>query len=406
MTTDKKYSEEMLEYLNTIEARPLDVKELVIDNDNPVWLWLVKHGGLIREEGLSTCYESAQRVNTLSKITGKLDLRLAVGRHRLKWKDQSFDVNITSNSDGSRETARVHLDNKESCEAFEDFLRNARERSIRKGGSESDQLVVKVINNGTWKKVTSYPKRRPESLITGDSTVDELLTDMRKFITSEEEYVNFGFPFKRNYLITGPPGAGKSSLITIAASELDMDICFISITAGMTEKDLCAAISALTNNSMLVLEDADVICTNAMNGNSSAQTALSVLTNVLDGTLHKHKLITVLTSANPEALENVLVRKGRIDYTCRLSNISKHQVKLMINNVFTDHHHCNALTERIWDKIERFELSSTTVAHFLFKHRHLDPTSINDTICNQLAEGTRTEHISDSKRGVPDNFYI
>jgi hypothetical protein len=408
MTSMPKYSEEMLDYLNKLESTPLNVKELLIDNDNPVWLWLVKYGSLIREEGLGTCYECSPRVITLSKLTGKLDLRLGIGRHRLKWNDQSFDVHITINQDNSVETARVHLGSKETCEAFEDFLRNAKERSIRKGGSECDQLVVKVFQNGMWKKATSYPKRRPESLITGDNTVDELLADMKKFIASEEEYAKFGFPFKRNFLVVGPPGSGKSSLIAIAASELDMDICFISITSGMTEKDLCSAISNISSNSILVLEDADVICNNAMKGNSSAQTALSVLTNVLDGTLHKHKLITVLTSANPLDLESVLVRKGRIDYTCRFTTMKKNQVELMVTNVFIKHglEKCQALSDRIWDNIKRLDLSSTTVAHFLFKHRNVVPSQIDSILCKQLSEGTKTEHICDSNKGMPDNFYI
>ena len=137
---------------------------------------------------------------------------------------------------------------------------------------------------------------------TGDDTVSDILTDMQNFVNNEQVYLDSGQPFKRNYLIIGPPGSGKSSLIAVAASVLNLDIHFISITPNMNEKNICGAISALTTDSLLVIEDIDILCTAAVAGNQGAAIALTSLTNILDGTLHKHKLITILTSAN-SALE-------------------------------------------------------------------------------------------------------
>lgn len=394
--------ESILEHLRELEARPLDVRELVIENDNPVWTWLLRYGSLIREKDAGTQYERADRIATLSKADGRLEVGLATGRHCLTWRNHTFEVVIVEH-DGSKESARIHLKDVETCAAFEDFLRYGRERSKRKGGSDTDKVVVRVIHNSKWLQVSTYPKRVPESIVTGDSTVNDLLLDMHKFIASEEDYIKYGRPFKRNVLIVGQAGSGKSSIITIMASELDLDICFISITPTMDEKNLCTAIGNLTNNSMLVIEDVDILCTTATTS-TGAQNALSVLTNVLDGTLHKHKLITVLTTTSPDALEGVLVRKGRIDYTCRLSPLNKTQVESMVKRVYHDIEGVESLTKLIWKQIESLKgVTATVLADFLFRHRNDKP---DDLDIAELAQGTHTEHILDGRKSIPDHFYM
>ena len=404
--------EASLSILRSSEDSRLVARELIIENDNPVWTLLMRFGALIKVASDRPQYERAQRIAGLPKGEERLELKLALGRHLLEWEGVCFDVCVQG-YDGGREEARVYLDDETAASAFFDFLCHAREHSRRKGGNELNKLVVKVMQKGFWRTVSSYPKRPLGSVVTGDNTVDDILNDMRQFIESEAEYVQFGFAFKRNYLIVGPPGSGKSSLVTLAASELDLDVCFISVTPGMDEKDICAAVSALTENSMLVIEDADVLCSSAFGGGSGANTALSVLTNVLDGTLHRHKLITVLTSAQPEALEAVLTRHGRIDYTCRLKTVTETQVRAMTEHVFHSNDgnsvdkaaSLSLLADRIWDQASTIgNVSSTTIAHFLFRHRHDNPSSINETICMELTKGTHTEHILDSRSHTSEMF--
>lgn len=400
-----------LALLRSAEDAPLLERELVVENDNPVWNLLLRFGALIRVPSEGLQYESAQRIANLPKGEDRLELKLANGRHLLEWDGVQFEVWVRA-FEGGREEARVFLRDKAASLSFFDFLRHSREYSRRKGGVDVDKLVVKIWQKGYWRAISSYPKRPMGSLVTGDNTVEELLSDMKRFAQSEDDYARFGFAFKRNYLIVGPPGSGKSSLVTLAASELDLDVCFISVTPGMDEKDICAAVSGLSDNSMLVIEDADVLCTSAITGGNGANTALSVLTNVLDGTLHRHKLITVLTSAQPDALEAVMTRHGRIDYTCRLKPIGQAQVRAMTEYVF-----CRAgcsvergvnvalLVDRIWDQVVRLgSVSSTTVAHFLFRHRDKDPGAIDGTTCNELTRGTHTEHILETRAYGTDMY--
>jgi chaperone BCS1 len=397
--------EKVIAYMRSLEAHPFNSPALVIENDNPVWTLLMRYGAYIREKPttVGSQYELADRVICLSRSDSTLELSLAIGKHRLNWRGTTFEVEIRAEE--NKEWARVYLeDDPIKCAAFEEFLRYARERSRRKGGSDIDKIVVKVMKGGTWTEMTSYPKRPSHTLITGDKTVQLMIDDMRDFLDSEEQFIAHGFPYKRNYLIIGPKGSGKSSMITVLASALDLDICFFTVTANMKEQDLCSAIRGISNKSMLVIEDAEILCKQASSG---AETALSVLTNVLDGTLHKHKLITILTSAEPGSLDNVLVRHGRIDYTARLDFVTKEQVELMTAQTFMKKDGYLQLAEKVWKHIHRLgDISSTVVARFLFHHRKKDPTSIDDECCEELSLGTHTKHISDGERAMPDHFYM
>lgn len=402
-TTDKSpLDEKYITLLRELEAEPLDVRELVIENDNPVWVWLMRCGALIRKKDGGPQYERADRITTLSRSDGRLERALAPGRHCLEWREWTFEVVVGPISgETSKETARILLKDQETCAAFEEFLRYARERGRRKGGSDADKVVVKVMNNQTWKQASVYPKRSPESVVTGDSTVTDLISHVRRFVDSEEDYVKYGRPFKCNVLITGFAGAGKSSLITVLASEFDRDICFISITPGMDEKNLGAAIANIGNNSMLVIEDVDVLCSSAMQS-SGAQNAMAVLTSVLDGTLHRHGMITILTTTCPDALEGVLVRHGRIDYTCRLKPLNPPQIHAMVARVFDKDH--NTLANKIVHQVDMLPgITATVLADFLFRHRHDDPNSLN---VGELSQGTHKDHILEGRSTATSTMFM
>lgn len=389
--------------LYDLDSKTIFVNKLYIENDNPVWVMLMRYGILIRKN--NPLSKNCARVQSLSR-SGRLELRLSAGYHCLEWDGHLFDIEIQSDKEGSREVAIINFTDEQNFHAFETFMKYARHQGRRKSEEYADKVVAKVLRTGVWRDASSYPKRKIESVIHGNNVPQQLVDDMRKFVQQEIEYNDFGFPFKRNYLIVGPPGSGKSSLIIAAASELDFDVCYLTITQNMTEQDLCAGIHALTDRSMLVIEDVDVICATATSGSRSAQAALAVLTNVLDGTLHRHGLITVLTSASPESLEDVLVRHGRIDYTARLSTLNKKQVGEMVKFAMsgTDDELQN-LTNRLWHHLKTLGASSTVLAHFLFKRRHKHPNDITSEECVLICQGTHKGHINDGL-GATTHMYF
>lgn len=67
-----------------------------------------------------------------------------------------------------------------------------------------------------------------------------------------------GIPYRRGYLLHGPPGCGKSSFITALAGELEFGICVLNLSErGLTDDRLNHLLSVAAQQSIILLEDVD-----------------------------------------------------------------------------------------------------------------------------------------------------
>jgi chaperone BCS1 len=67
-----------------------------------------------------------------------------------------------------------------------------------------------------------------------------------------------GIPYRRGYLLYGPPGSGKSSFIQALAGELGYNICLLNLSEpGLTDDRLNHLLGNTPERSILLLEDVD-----------------------------------------------------------------------------------------------------------------------------------------------------
>lgn len=374
-----------------------NVAELEVENDNPAWTLLVKYLPMICSDTSTAAVQTFNRDDTVVLRAPN------PGRLRCVWQGVAFTATLSREE--SREVCRLHG---AAVETIESFLSHARHLESTLKEETSDELVhCKVLRGGRWQIAARSKKRPLASFIALHGEAERLVEDCRAFLRTESEYARYGMPFKHNVLLVGPPGSGKSSLIMVLASELDFDVAFLTISADLTEREICGAIGLLTDKSILVLEDVDNICSAAQAGSQAAQASLAVLTSVLDGVLHRHGLITCLTSASPAALDNVLVREGRVDYTCRLEPPSRELVAAMATSLrpagerSEDPTAYDAWFERVWSHIESRGggLSNTVVMQFLFRHRQRALADF-ESVYRELTLDTRQEHIESAAAGM------
>jgi chaperone BCS1 len=151
------------------------------------------------------------------------------------------------------------------------------------------------------------------------------LKDVRDFIDCKDWYISMNVPWRRGYLITGPPGNGKSSLVTAIASEIGFEILVMNL-GQVDEEDIVNLMSDVSENSIVLLEDIDCAF---VEREGKKSISLSTLLNLLDGVNACEGRIVVMTSNHPERLDPALIRPGRIDVQVELPNATAHQIEQM-----------------------------------------------------------------------------
>ncbi len=67
---------------------------------------------------------------------------------------------------------------------------------------------------------------------------------------------SIGIPYRRGYLLHGPPGSGKSSFIQALAGQLEYNICILNLSErGLTVDKLNHLFANAPERSIVLLED-------------------------------------------------------------------------------------------------------------------------------------------------------
>jgi mitochondrial chaperone BCS1 len=206
-----------------------------------------------------------------------------------------------------------------------------------------------------WDYVKGYSPRVLDSVVLEPGEREHLLQDVAQFRRSKQRYARLGVPYHRGYLFHGPPGTGKTSLVSALAAHFGLSIYTINL-ADFTDRSLMSAVNQVPRNSVLLFEDVDCMrgsqsraafdsaggqygsATVSAKENVSAQNGitLSGLLNVLDGFYAPTGVLFVMTTNHVEKLDQALLRPGRIDYKLYLGKASDHQKVELYRRFFPD----------------------------------------------------------------------
>jgi chaperone BCS1 len=123
-----------------------------------------------------------------------------------------------------------------------------------------------------------------------------------------------GIPYRRGYLLHGPPGTGKTSLVAALAGALQLPIYVASLGSGRLSDDSFAeALAGAAKRCVLLLEDVDAAFGAARDAQHGGGLTFSGVLNALDGVAAQEGRLLFLTTNHPERLDAALVRPGRVD---------------------------------------------------------------------------------------------
>ena len=173
---------------------------------------------------------------------------------------------------------------------------------------------------GAWQKALEKPKRAKASVVLDRDLSDFLVADARKFLGRAEWYMRRGIPYRRGYLLSGPPGTGKTSFCQVLAGELDADLCLLTLTdSDLTDTLLAESMRDAPAGSIILLEDVDAVFVERSSAESKSNkrqgVSFSGLLNAIDGVASQEGRIFIMTTNHAEKLDAALKRPGRCDVT-------------------------------------------------------------------------------------------
>jgi chaperone BCS1 len=213
---------------------------------------------------------------------------------------------------------------------------------------------------------------RPFStVILNDKVKQDLIEDVTDYLNpaTRRWYSNRGIPYRRGYLLHGPPGTGKSSLSLALAGFFKMRIYIVSLSSvTANEENLASLFAELPRRCVVLLEDIDTAGLthtrddqtqgDANNADSTAnetsttskirkipgapqppnpatgRLSLSGLLNILDGVASQEGRVLIMTTNHIEKLDKALIRPGRVDMIVKFDRADEGMVAQIFRSLY------------------------------------------------------------------------
>lgn len=134
----------------------------------------------------------------------------------------------------------------------------------------------------------------------------------------------------------GPPGNGKTSTVFALASEFNMPICVLSLSAVDSDGQLQKLIAATPPNALLLIEDVDATFQQrekTPEGGFRGVTFSGVL-NAIDGAMTPSGQVVVMSTNHRDRLDPALIRPGRVDLQVEFPNATRGMAEEMFRRFF------------------------------------------------------------------------
>ena len=252
----------------------------------------------------------------------------------------------------------------------------------------------------TWERVSPMPKRKIETVVLPKVKKDQLINDIEHFFEpgTRSEYERKGINYKRGIILYGPPGCGKTSLISAISDYFGMDIYTMSLEGSyMGEEGLLKALARVPGRSIVLFEDIDVafpaprkedpsVPDGILSENKKATIVQSKNTTTMKGFLNaidgiksnNNGIIFLFTTNHIEKLDPAILRPGRIDLRIELTHIKEPEISEMFNLYYK-----SLSTENTFELVDKFKdkiVIPAELSGFLLENNHLSVDELSAKI--------------------------
>ncbi|KAF0904705.1 hypothetical protein E2562_036170 [Oryza meyeriana var. granulata] len=244
-----------------------------------------------------------------------------------------------------------------------------------------------------WSPVAFHHPATFDTLAMDPTDKETIKGELMAFKDRKEYYSKVGKAWKRGYLLFGPPGTGKSTMIAAMANYLEYDVYDLELTAVKNNTELRKLFIETTGKSIIVIEDIDCsvdltgkrkdkkkarekfndntklpIEPNKDDDDDDTKLTLSGMLNFIDGLWSAcgGERIIIFTTNNKDKLDPALIRPGRMDKHIEMSYCRYEAFKVLANNYLdiTEHEFFELFGE-IQQLLEEIDISPADVAEKL-----------------------------------------
>ena len=293
----------------------------------------------------------------------------ADGTHLFRYKNRFLAFNRSKEDKGAiffgTQSERIHI----SClgrngTILKELVEEAQIAYLEQDGDRT--VIYRASQKGQggepdWQRCMSRPPRPLSTVVLDDVQKQAVIKDVKEYLNplTRRWYSNRGIPYRRGYLLHGPPGTGKTSLCFAMAGLLHLKIYVVSLNSrSLTEDGLAALFQSLPLRCIVLMEDIDAagLTSNRTEGGdasseeSSAKLdvetgkkdeskprgiSLAALLNIIDGVASSEGRILVMTTNHIEKLDKALLRPGRVDMTIGVGFASLSAIRGLFAAIYT-----------------------------------------------------------------------
>ena len=313
-----------------------------ISKRDPSYPWVLHWLSLPRD---NSGFVASRLTRVRNRTVSNFGVHTGFGRHIIRHRPGVYiAVNREKTSTANMQTGEPHETLTLSTlysqrQAIEEILAAAHAMSLE---LSEDHTIVYTARRMQWERLGQPRKKRPlGSVILDEGVKEKVVKDVQEFRDAQQWYVDRGVPYRRGYLLFGPPGTGKTSFIQAMAGDMNYNVAMINLSEiGITDDLLAQLLTQLPERSIVVLEDVDAAFVNRRqrdgDGYSGRTVTFSGLLNALDGLAAGEDRITFLTTNHVERLDPALVRPGRVDMMVRIGEASRYQAGEMWDRFYRD----------------------------------------------------------------------
>ncbi|KAK9456534.1 BCS1 N terminal-domain-containing protein [Dipodascopsis uninucleata] len=236
---------------------------------------------------------------------------------------------------------------------FRELLEEANSMAVK---MQEGKTVIYTSWGPEWRPFGQPRRKRSlESVILDEGVAERIVDDVKDFLSTGQWYYDRGIPYRRGYLLYGPPGSGKSSFIQALAGELEYNICILNLSEqNLTDDRLNHLMNHVQERSILLLEDIDAAFNKREQSDESGYqlsgVTFSGLLNALDGVASSEERIIFMTTNHPEKLDPALIRPGRVDVRELIGDATPYQIRKMFLRFYeTEEDYCEQFTQKVLD---------------------------------------------------------